>query len=198
MLRGAEFECVAMLEGHTQDVKFVKWHPTAAATLLSASYDDTIKVWKEDNDDWYCSDTLTGHTSTVWGLSFDSQGNKFVSVSDDKSIIEWQCDSIDGNGSWRMTAKIKDLHELAVYTVDWSRQNGFISTGSADNSIVLCAPSSGSGSDSDLLLHEVARVTEAHDNDVNCVRWNPAEELGDWLVSTGDDGFVKLWRLTIM
>ena len=46
MLHGTEFECVAMLEGHTQDVKFVRWHPTAPAMLLSASYDDTIKVWK--------------------------------------------------------------------------------------------------------------------------------------------------------
>ena len=44
MVHGTEFECVAMLEGHTQDVKFVRWHPTAPAMLLSASYDDTIKV----------------------------------------------------------------------------------------------------------------------------------------------------------
>jgi WD40 repeat protein len=32
-----------VLQGHTQDVKMVKWHPTRDL-LVSASYDDTIKV----------------------------------------------------------------------------------------------------------------------------------------------------------
>ena len=199
VLRGGEFECVAMLEGHTQDVKFVQWHPTAsAATLLSASYDDTIKVWKEDNDDWYCADTLTGHASTVWGVAFDDKGGRFVSVSDDKSLFEWQCDDVGGKGTWRVAARIRDLHDLAIYTVDWSRTNGFIATGSGDNSIALCCPSSGGGGGGDSTLHKLMTVAEAHDNDVNCVRWNPADEYGYMLSSTGDDGLVKLWRLSIM
>ena len=102
MLRNSEFECVGMLEGHTQDIKFIQWNPTASfdmPILLSASYDNTIKVWKEDDDDWYCVDTLVGHTSTVWGLSFDVKGRKFISCSDDKSIIEWQSDGIEGKFS---------------------------------------------------------------------------------------------------
>lgn len=39
----ADVECLAVLQGHTQDVKMVKWHPTQN-WLVSASYDDTIKV----------------------------------------------------------------------------------------------------------------------------------------------------------
>lgn len=39
----SDVECVAVLQGHTQDVKMVKWHPTQN-WLVSASYDDTIKV----------------------------------------------------------------------------------------------------------------------------------------------------------
>lgn len=58
-----EFECIAVLHGHSQDVKNVKWHPTKEI-LFSCSYDDTIKIWQDDEDDWYCSHTLTGHTST--------------------------------------------------------------------------------------------------------------------------------------
>jgi hypothetical protein len=40
--------------------------------LVSASYDDTVKLWMEDpdEDDWHCVKTLSGegqgHTSTVW------------------------------------------------------------------------------------------------------------------------------------
>lgn len=38
-----EFECVSVLQGHTQDVKMVQWHPTMNV-LFSCSYDNTIKV----------------------------------------------------------------------------------------------------------------------------------------------------------
>jgi hypothetical protein len=40
---GNDFECVAVLNGHTQDVKQVTWHPTEDV-LISVSYDNTIKV----------------------------------------------------------------------------------------------------------------------------------------------------------
>lgn len=40
---GNQYECASVLQGHTQDVKMVKWHPTRDL-LVSASYDDTIKV----------------------------------------------------------------------------------------------------------------------------------------------------------
>jgi WD40 repeat protein len=62
-----EFDCVAVASGHVQDVKFVKWHPSENL-LFSASYDDTIKCWKYDEqvDDWMCAYTIGGHESTVW------------------------------------------------------------------------------------------------------------------------------------
>jgi WD40 repeat protein len=40
----------------------------------------------------------------------------------------------------------------------------------------------------------VGRVDDAHFGDVNCVRWNPDENFGDTLVSTSDDGTIKIWR----
>lgn len=64
---GGEYDCVAVASGHTQDVKFIKWHPEKNL-LFSASYDDTIKCWRYENsvDDWLCSYTIEGHESTVW------------------------------------------------------------------------------------------------------------------------------------
>ena len=47
-----EYECVSVIESHTQDVKKVVWHPSADV-LASCSYDDTIKLYREDDDDWY-------------------------------------------------------------------------------------------------------------------------------------------------
>jgi WD40 repeat protein len=63
----------------------VIWHP-AEDILVSASYDDTIKVWREDQDDWYCAATLRGHTSTVWGIDFDTTGN-FIGIFESSLII---------------------------------------------------------------------------------------------------------------
>ena len=81
-------------------------------------------------------------------------------------MIEWHCDGPHGTGTWRSIAKIKNLHELPVYTVDWSCVNGFVATGSGDNAITLCCPSCGDGSnENDMLLNEVSRVPEAHEVD---------------------------------
>jgi hypothetical protein len=37
-------------------------------------------------------------------------------------------------------------------------------------------------------------VQQAHDADVNCVRWHPSRQ--GFLASAGDDGLVKLWQYT--
>lgn len=65
-----EYECVSVLNSHTQDVKHVVWHPSQEL-LASASYDDTVKLYREEEDDWVCCATLEGHESTVWSLAFD-------------------------------------------------------------------------------------------------------------------------------
>src|SRR5262245_45157797 len=57
---------------------------------MSCSYDDTMKMWVDDEDDWFCAETLAGHTSTVWDASFNSSGTHLASVSEDKSLIIWR------------------------------------------------------------------------------------------------------------
>ena len=44
VLGGAnEYDCAAVLNGPTQDVKMVQWHPTMNV-LFSCSFDNTIKL----------------------------------------------------------------------------------------------------------------------------------------------------------
>ena len=51
-----QFECLDVLQGHTQDVKAIAWIPPAenvsGRTLVSAGYDNTIRVWSEVSDEW--------------------------------------------------------------------------------------------------------------------------------------------------
>lgn len=47
------------LHSGAQDVKMVAWRPDGEL-LASASYDDTIKLWKDVGDEWECTQTLSG------------------------------------------------------------------------------------------------------------------------------------------
>lgn len=191
-LLSGDFECVAMLDGHTQDVKFVKWHPTMNV-LFSCSYDDTIKVWMDDDDDWYCSATLTGHSSTVWGIALDSTGARLISVSDDKCAIMWECDSPSNpGGQWRQCSKLPGLSTCPIYSVDWSHLQGHIAIGPGDNSVRVLECTR--GPEGLAAMHEVGKHVDAHEGDVNCVRWNTTAVGCNLLLTCGDDGVVKIWR----
>ena len=79
----------------------VAWHPSGEL-LVSASYDDTVKLWVDSGDDWECVQTLSGsgvgHTSTVWGVAFSADGGRLVTCSDDLSLKFWSCQL--GPGEW--------------------------------------------------------------------------------------------------
>jgi len=190
-----EYECVTILQGkhgHSQDVKSVRWHPHSSL-LVSVSYDDTVKVWREDQEDWYCAETLTGHASTVWAAAFDPTGLRLVTVSDDKTIRLWQCQDVKQLCHWSFLGSYEGLHQHVIYSVDWNIYNGYIATGSGDNSLVLCHNSD----NNDGLIQYENKFENAHNGDINCVRWNPNVITSDLLVTAGDDGAVNIWRLEL-
>ena len=166
-LHEAEFECVTILEGHTQDVKFVKWHPTDNI-LYSTGYDDVIKVWEEHNEDWYCSETIQGHKSTVWGVSSNYSGDHICTCSADCSVIIWNRITIDNTPSYNKSIVLPGIHEYPIITIDWHPHLPIIASASEDNSIIItsivnCGLPTMSTS-------QVCKVV-AHESDVNCVRY---------------------------
>mmetsp|Transcript_16407 Transcript_16407/g.25347 ORF Transcript_16407/g.25347 Transcript_16407/m.25347 type:complete len:115 (-) Transcript_16407:287-631(-) len=86
-----EFSVSGILQKHTQDVKFVKWHPVHD-WLFSASYDNSVMCWKYDHasDDWLCSFIMDGHLSTIWQLDFDQSGKFLASCSEDQAWSVWE------------------------------------------------------------------------------------------------------------
>ena len=214
-----DYECVAVLQDHTQDVKMIVWHPHEDV-LASCSYDDTIRIWKDDGDEWICMNTLEGHSSTVWAIDFDPTGNFLgtalfseyvfeidcvVSVSDDLSIKIWKkeekSESTGGALSilswsrkvaqWTCVSTLENAHSRCIYSVSWSKVNGLIATASGDNSIKIFKylPDENRLE----LLHT---INEAHSQfDVNCVRWCPLESNGTLLASCGDDDLIRIWDI---
>jgi WD40 repeat protein len=176
-----------------QDVKCVKFHPRGVGPqgqgiLVSASYDDTLKVWAEDGDDWTCVQTLVAHSSTVWSLSFAPVGggvggcvggeDAMASVSDDGSLVVWR--TATAPRGWSAAERVQ-AHSRPALCVDWG-SHGFLATSGSDNAIRVftAAPLA------------VAVEIEAHAGDVNCVAWCPTQPF--LLASAGDDFMVRLWR----
>lgn len=184
-----DFECVAMLEGHSQDVKFLCWD--SQNILYSSAYDDLIKLWRETNDEWICFQTLSGHLGTVWGLAVSSEDRAVVSCSDDRSIRLWHIDSLN----YDQNCTIEDLHTDVVYSIDWNTKLKLIVTGGGDNSLAICELV-GDHFATDYHLEKVYYLKDCHDGDVNCVRWNPKINPSTHdLLTSSDDETIKIWSL---
>ncbi|EFC48191.1 WD40 repeat domain-containing protein [Naegleria gruberi] len=215
----SDFDCNSVCSGHTQDVKFVAWHPLTRSNmpslLYSASYDNTIRIWKEggfeedhdrQSDEWKCVGILRGHTSTVWGLAFEPQLSSddpeypqyMVSVGDDKSLILWREDVVGNYIDMNVTQvqTISDVHTRTIYYVDWcvykhpstGQSISLVATAGGDNTIAIYQFDTTTRQ-----LKLLTKIANAHDSDINCCIWNK-NEFG-LLSSCSDDGAVKFWKL---
>ena len=204
------FECVSVLTGHSQDVKCVRFNP-AREELVSCSYDDTIRFWGEDMDDWRCVQELVGvHSNTVWAAAYAPSGNEMASCSQDMSVVVFAFDDAAADAAnpgdaappatesavglvrpakeWVQRQTLAGAHTRPIFTVDWDPSGLSIATGAGDDAIcVFTRPAPGAA------FAEKVRIEAAHDSDVNCVQWNP--KVPGMLASCGDDGLVKVWRI---
>ncbi|EPS37426.1 hypothetical protein H072_8856 [Dactylellina haptotyla CBS 200.50] len=197
-MEGDNYETIAVLQDHSQDVKMVVWHPEDEL-LASASYDDTIRLYKEDVDDWVCCAVLTGHTSTVWSISFENAGSasRLASASDDQTARVWkrksriaamkpvvQQPSIikqaeDETEDWEEECCLPKVHSRTIYSIDWSKNTGLIATAGGDGLIIVyqeikidnLQPQFGSSSPEWKI---VAQIPAAHGvHEINSVAWCP-------------------------
>lgn len=171
--------------------------------MASASYDNTIKIFRENtlDSDWECINTLTAHDSTVWSIDFDSTGERLVSCSDDKTMKIWQVfppgneEGIltpDNIPAWKCVCTISGEHTRAIYDVSWDKATGLIATACGDDAIRVFREDSEHSNKNEPIFNLVAKVDSAHSQDVNTVTWNP--KLPGQLLSCSDDGTINLWK----
>ena len=186
---------------------------------VSASYDDSIKLWMDSgDDDWVCvqvrlvagtassvprlpnpcfsvAQTLAGpphgHESTVWALAFRHDGSFMASCSDDKTVKIWSAQRDErGKPAWRHALTLSGHHSRPIFSIDWSRA-GALATASGDNALRVFRERP--GNDGQLSFEVEQAVQDAHEGDINCVRFSPKDPT--LLATAGDDGLVKLWRV---
>jgi WD40 repeat protein len=79
-----EFETVAVLQEHNADVKCVTWRKDdgEGEVLASGSYDDTIRLWRGDDEgEWSSIAVLEGHEGTVWSLQWEPEVSQKASMN---------------------------------------------------------------------------------------------------------------------
>ncbi|OKL60535.1 putative cytosolic iron-sulfur protein assembly protein 1 [Talaromyces atroroseus] len=213
---------VACLEGHTGTVWFIDWEPVDYAPdtnnnsnikeewkehyklsgprLVSCSADNTVRVWRRQGK--------------------EQQQNAYAANTGIPSIIR----PTGLDETWYEDAILPATHDLAIYSVAWSKRSGLIASTGADGRIVVyeervlldSKKQEEDSMDTDPPSNEpkyssewkvVATVEAAHGiYEINHVTWakradresqrdgreGKEEEI---LISTADDGSVKVWSI---
>jgi WD40 repeat protein len=224
-LRTEELECLAILEGHSQDVKALRFHPLDPHMLVSVSYDDSIKIWRSTtSDDWELSETLRGHKGTVWDICFNpSCRSEFVTVSADGSMKIWTSNPpqspIPASSAYLLSGPLgaSSRHHMKANSYDlisesWSCQT--IQVTSTRTEGIPPAPVYSVDWTEDGLLavacgDDTIRIYKRHgrstipactiklDSEPNCVSFRPVRsENGSRLLAVAqDDGLVSIYEV---
>lgn len=199
-----EFECINVIQEHDQDVKHVRWNQSENI-LVTSSYDETCRIFRQDDydeDDWVCVAKLDDAKGTVWCSDFEKKEVekgiiRVVSCSDDGKVRIYRRlreekkhtgipSSIKDEEQWELESILPPAHNRSVYSVDWN-DNGLIASCGSDSRLIVYKeekPGKWQVLASKYLAHGTCEL--------NCVKWCSDNEL----LTAGDDGKVKLWKLS--
>ncbi|KAI8906339.1 WD40-repeat-containing domain protein [Gorgonomyces haynaldii] len=178
---------VVVFKAHTSSVRSVQFSQDGEQ-LLTSSDDKTIKLWSTHRTKFQY--TLAGHLNWVRSAKFSPDGRLIVSGSDDKTVKLWDLNS-------KTCIKTYWDHLGMVSSVAFHPSGTLVATASTDRSIKVF----------DIRMHKlIQHYGDAHgplkiagssldgntaSGGVNSIAFGG--EDGEWLVSTGTDGLVKVW-----
>ncbi|TPX30416.1 hypothetical protein SmJEL517_g06016 [Synchytrium microbalum] len=177
---------VTVFNAHTSTVRTVQFSRDGES-LLTASDDKSIKIWATARTKFQY--TLAGHLNWVRTASFSPDSRLVVSGSDDKTVKLWDLSS-------KMCVKTYWDHTGMISSVAFHPAGTIVASASSDRSIKLF----------DIRTHKLLQhYGDAHAGSspttegglsvggVNSISFGG--KGGEWLVSTGMDGVVKIWDL---
>ena len=140
---------------------------------VSASKDNTLKVWEIDTDT--CLRTLTGHSNSVTGVAMIGDGKCVVSTSYDRTLKLWEVAT--GTCLRTLVGHLSIVTDLAV-----TQGGEWIISSSWDNTLKVWAVATGT----------CLRTLVGHTHIVRDVAVTPD---GRWAVSASHDTTLKVWEI---
>ena len=151
------------LLGHTQSVRAIAAH---GDTLVSGSYDHTVRVWRLSTGDTV--HVLRGHTQKVYSVVLDPARRRCISGSMDNLVKVWSLDS----GAALFTL---EGHTSLVGLLDLQRER--LVSAAADSTLRVWDPATGA----------CKSVLTAHTGAITCFQHDGRQ------VVSGSDRCLKMW-----
>lgn len=153
------------LRGHTHSVRALSGYED---TVVSGSYDTTVRVWKISTGQ--CLWELTGHAQRVYSAVLDHKRNRCISGSMDWLVKVWSIET----GSLLYTL---EGHTSLVGLLDLNRTT--LVSAAADSTLRVWDPETGAS------IHKL----EGHQGAITCFQHDENK------VVSGSDPILKLWNI---
>ncbi|CAD0038341.1 unnamed protein product [Aureobasidium pullulans] len=154
-----------VLTGHHNSVRAIAAH---GDTLVSGSYDCTVRVWKISTGDMV--HRLTGHSQKVYSVVLDHERGRCISGSMDNLVKVWSLET--GNCLFNL-----DGHTSLVGLLDLS--HGRLVSAAADSTLRIWDPDNGA----------CQSILSAHTGAITCFQHD------DQKVISGSDRTLKMWNI---
>lgn len=123
------YECLATLEGHSDDVNSIQIAPNGQFAV-SGSDDKTVKVW--DLETGVCLGTLEGHQENVMSVAFSPDGTLIASTGfTDHTVRLWAWEL----GECLQVIKDEPQHAFTTLSVTFSPDGSRLAVGTASHAI---------------------------------------------------------------
>ncbi len=174
-------QCQQTLQGHRNWVCAVAFvppaqiepQPTESVWLVTASYDQTIKLWDLKTRD--CLQTFAGHSNWVWSVAASPDGQMIASGSGDQTVKLWRLKT----GECIQTFQ---GHTNRVWSVAFSVDGQWLASGSSDQTVKVWNLETG----------KCEQTFQGHTNLVWSIAFHPEEPI---IISGSQDQTLKLWNV---
>ncbi|KAG2462362.1 TEP1 protein, partial [Polypterus senegalus] len=155
--------------------------------LLSGSNDCILRVWNlETRPNMVCKDILKEHHGPIYALA--KSDTLVAAASDDFSVTLWSAENLKSNSSGKKPVAVLKGHSAGVTCLSFNPSGSELVTGSKDLSLVFWDVKSSSPT----ILRSFKRC---HADWITGCAWN-SQALNEYVVSSGGDGKVRVWKVT--